>query len=162
MTGSVDGGPGGPGAGGPERPEEQAAHKAAALVSGMIAGLSRAEQLMVGGALLALVGGEWIFGTLLRGGGVASWVMVASAELMLAVWVKTRRPGVSWVLPYGLVLSALVVSVVVTEFSDLLAAIAGGQLTSETGVSLLSELCAWVGAAIMAWGAIDHWRSGRD
>ncbi len=61
---------------------------------------------------------------------------------------------------YGFVVSALVVSVVTTEFSDFLFAIAGGGLGNADAESLLADLCAWGGAAIMAAGAVEHWRSG--
>jgi hypothetical protein len=144
MSGPVDGG----------------TQRAAAMMNGMMAGLSRAEQLMAAGALLALVGGDWIFGSLLGGGGLAPWVLVASTELLLAIWVKTRRPNVAWVVSYGLIVSALVVAIVTTEFSDFLFALTRGGLTGADAEQLLADLCAWGGAAIMAWGAWDYWRSG--
>jgi hypothetical protein len=126
----------------------------------MMAGLSRAEQLMGAGALLALIGGEWLFGALLGGGALAPWVLVATAELLLAIWIRNRRPAVTWILSYGLVVSALVVSVVTTEFSDLLFTLVRGGLTDSGAATLLAALSAWIGAALMAWGAAEYWRSG--
>jgi hypothetical protein len=157
MSGPVDGGGQQPAA---QQPAAQPGQKAMAAMSGMWGGLSRPDQLMAGGALLALVGGDWVFGAILGGGGLLPWVLVTSAELLLAVWIRNRRPNVTWVVSYGLVVSGLVVSVAVTEFSDLLFGILRGGLNGANIVSLLADLCAWGGAVLMTWGAIEYWRSG--
>lgn len=150
----------GPVEGGNQGATGQPGQKTGSMMGGMLAGLSRADRLMVGGALLALVGGDWIFGVLLGGGGLESWVLVATSELLLAVWIRNRRPNVSWVVSYGFVVSALVVSVATTEFSDFLFATAGGGLANADAETLLANLCAWGGGAIMAGGVADHWMSG--
>lgn len=157
MSGPVDGGGQQPAA---SSPAAQPANQAMAAMSGMWAGLSRSDQLMAAGALLALVGGDWLFGAILGGGGLLPWVLVTSAELLLAIWIRNRRPNVTWVVSYGLVVSGLVVSVAVTELSDLLFAIFRGGLNGQDIESLLADLCAWGGAALMTWGAIQYWRSG--
>jgi hypothetical protein len=142
------------------QPATQPGQQAMAAMSGMWNGLRRSDQLMAAGALLALVGGDWLFGAILGGGGLLPWVLVTSAELPLAIWIRNRRPNVTWVVSYGLVVSGLVVSVAVTEFSDFLFAIFRGGLNGQDMVSLLADLCAWGGAVLMTWGAIEYWRSG--
>lgn len=137
-----------------------APNPAMTAMRGAWAKMSWSDQLLAGGALLVLIGGAWLFGAILQGNGVASWVLVASAELVLAVWIRNWRSQVSWVLSYGLVISGLVVSVGVTELNDLLVAVFRGGLTGESAVDLLGDLCAWVGAGLMSWGAYEYWRHG--
>ncbi len=43
----------------------------------------------------------------------------------------------------------------VTELSDLLSAILRGGLNGTSVESLLADLCAWGGAALMTWGAVE-------
>jgi hypothetical protein len=156
MSGAVDGGGQLPA---PQPAAEQPAQKAMAAMSGMMAGLSRSDQLMAAGAALALVGGDWLFGAILGGGGLAPWVLVTSAELLLAIWIRNRRPNVNWVVSYGLIVSGLVASVAVSEFSDFLFAIFRGGLNGADATSLLADLSAWGGAVLMTWGLIEYWRT---
>jgi len=141
----------------PVAPQPNAAMTA---MRGAWARMSWSDQLLAGGALLALVVGDWLFGAILNGGGLTPWVLVTSAELVLAVWIRNWHPNVNWVVSYGLVISGLVVSVAVTEFSDFLFAIFRGGLSGAGAMDLLSDLCAWVGAGLMSWGAIEYWRNG--
>jgi hypothetical protein len=86
----------------------------------------------------------------LLGGGLESWVLVATTELLLlAIWIRNRRPNVSWVVSYGFVVSALVVSVATTEFSDFLFATAGGGLGNADAETLLEISVR--GAAPRSW-----------
>ena len=140
----------------------QAASAAAAAMEGMFKSFSMAEQFMVGGALLAIIGGQFLFGSLLGGGVFAAVTLLASAELILAVWLKNRR-SIQWPASYGLILSVLVVAVVVPEFDGFLdwlhgLTVAGGGIGG--GVTLLAELCDWAGAVLMGWGAVLYWRTG--
>ncbi len=140
----------------------QAASAAAAAMEGMFKSFSMAEQFMVGGALLALLAGQFLFGSLLGGGGESISTLLASAELILAVWLKNRR-NIQWPASYGLILTALAVAVVIPEFDGFLGwlhgmTIAGGGIGS--GSFLLAELCNWAGAVLMGWGAVLYWRTG--
>jgi len=140
----------------------QAASAAAAAMEGMFKSFSMAEQFMVGGALLALLAGEFLVGSLFGGGGGSISTLLASAELILAVWLKNRR-SIQWPASYGLILSALALAVVVPEFDGFLSwlhslTIAGGGFGG--GVTLLGELCRWAGAVLMGWGAVLYWRTG--
>ncbi|HXR27008.1 MAG TPA: hypothetical protein VN771_04035 [Candidatus Baltobacteraceae bacterium] len=139
----------------------QAASAAAAAMEGMFRSFSVAEQFMVGGALLAVIGGQFLFGSLFGGGVFAGLTLLASSELLLAVWLKNRQ-NIQWPASYGLILSALVVAVVIPELDGFLGwlhgVVAGGGLGG--GSTLLAELCDWAGAVLMGWGAILYWRTG--
>ena len=140
----------------------QAASAAAAAMEGMFKSFSMAEQFMVGGALLILIVGEFLLGSLFGGGGNFIAVVLASAELILAVWLKNRR-NIQWPASYGLILSALAVAVVIPEFDGFLdwlhsLTIAGGGFGG--GVTLLAELVDWAGAVLIGWGAVLYWRTG--
>ena len=141
----------------------QAASAAAAAMEGMFGSITMAEQFMVGGALLALVVGEFLLGSLFGGGGGSISTLLASAELILAVWLKNRR-SIQWPASYGLILSALALAVVVPEsrWLPLLAAQPDhrGWRLNVGGVTLLGELSRWAGAVLMGWGAVLYWRTG--
>ena len=62
-----------------------AASQAAAEMEKIFRGFSMAEQFMVGGALVAILGGQFLFGSLLGGGDYVAVTLLASAELILAV-----------------------------------------------------------------------------
>jgi len=139
----------------------QAASQAAAAMETMFRGFSMAKQFIVGGALLILVVGEFLIGSLLGNGGNGPAVILASAELLLAVWLRNRK-NIEWPASYGLILSALVLAVVVLEFDGFLfwlhdLTAPGGGLG---GVRFLGDLCDWAGAVLMGWGAVVYWRTG--
>jgi hypothetical protein len=140
----------------------QAASAAAAAMEGMFGSITMAEQFMVAGALLVLVLGEFLFGALLGGGGNFIAAVLASAELILAVWLKNRRT-IQWPASYGLILSALVLAVAVPVLDDFLFFLhsltqAGYNIGGLSG--LLADLSNWAGAVLMSWGAVLYWRSG--
>ncbi|HTS15028.1 MAG TPA: hypothetical protein VMH24_05130 [Candidatus Sulfotelmatobacter sp.] len=138
-----------------------AASQAAAEMEKIFRGFSMAEQFMVGGALLAVIGGQFLFGSLLGGGVFAALTLLASSELVLAVWLKNRR-SIQWPASYGLILTALVVAVVIPEFDRFLDWLHGVITVHSlgSGWTLLAELCDWAGAVLMGWGAVLYWRTG--
>ena len=166
MSGPEEQGGPGPAPTPPPQPAAPAAASAAASVAmsameGMFRSFSVPEQFMVGGAVLVLAA-DLLLGALLGGGGAFVAVVLASAELLLAVWLKNRR-SIVWPASYGLILSALVVAVAILEADDFLdwihqATLPGG--IAGGGIALLTSLCEWAGAILMSWGAVSYWRAG--
>jgi hypothetical protein len=116
---------------------EAAAQRA---MSGFWGRLSTGEQVAFGGALVLLVIGDFVLGDLLQLGGVPFAMEIAAADVVLLIWAKAMRPGMSWPFPFPMLLAALAVIIAVPTFSDVLADV--GQLGTLFGDA--GRLGAWV------------------
>lgn len=130
-----------------------------AALSRVMAHLSQGERLIATGGLLVLVVGEFLLGALLGGGGVGITSVLATTTVLVALGLRHSGPAplLSAQL-YGVVLVVLVALVAVPALDSLLATIHTG-LGPLGGLDILFLLAYWIGAALMAWGAIVHWRS---
>ena len=122
-------------------------------------GLSRGEQLALGGAVALLVIGEWLLADLLDGPGIAISGEIAAAELVLLVLAHAMRPGISWPLPFAMLLAATAAVIVVPTISEILSDVRNPDVFSGSGLSLLTLLFDWACAAVIAAGAWMVWRS---
>ena len=127
-----------------------------------------AEWLIVGGAALILLVADFLFGALLGGNaagvaGVPIWIELPAAELLLLALIRRARPGLAWPISYGLILSALVVAEVTPVISDLLRTFRNtdGFLRAPI-LTMVIELCLWIGSASMVAGVILYWRRGGE
>ena len=122
------------------------------------ASLSMGERLAFGGAALLLVVVDWILGQLLRMGGLYITTELGAAEILLLIFIRHARPSIAWPLPYAVLLAGFSVLVVVPTITSFLGAIMNaGQLG--TGGDIFADLLAWIGAAVIAFGAYQVWKS---
>jgi len=130
--------------------------------------LSQAEWLILAGASLILLVADLLFGALLGGNasgvaGVPIWIELPAAELLLVLLLRRARPGLAWPISYGLILSALVVADVTPVVSDALRIFRSlGPFLDAPILTLLIELCLWIGSALMVAGVVLYWRRGGD
>jgi hypothetical protein len=129
-------------------------------MSALWASLSRGEQLLVGGAALIFVIGDLLLGRLLGGFGVDSSISIAAALAIVFVYVEHTQPvGLTWPLPYPVVLLVLTVILDVFALDSLLSGLRGG-LFGQSTIDVLVSLCVWIGAAVMSVGWYLHWTIG--
>ena len=119
--------------------------------------LSRGEQLVFAGAAALVVIGDWILGALLQMGGVPFAIEIAASQLALLIVVHTVRPGITWPIPFAVLVLALATVVVVPTISDILYSVRapGGN----GGGNILGELFDWLCAGAVAIGAWMVWRA---
>ncbi len=131
-----------------------------AAMSGMWAGLLPGERLVVLGAALILVIGEWLLDALLAGHGLLVSTPIAAAQLLLFVFVMHSPRQMTWPIPYPVVLAALATVIAVPAVSGLLDTLrVVGDVGSLGAATLLGLLVEWVGAALVAVGAFQVWAS---
>lgn len=127
---------------------------------GLWASLAPGEKLVVAGAALILVVGEWLLGALAGGHGLLVSTPIAAAQLLLFVTVRHSPREMTWPIPYAVVLGALATVIVVPAVSGLLETIRNiSEIGSLGATDLLGLLVEWAGAALVAWGAFQVWAS---
>ncbi len=130
--------------------------------------LSTAESLILGGAALILVVADFLFGAVLGGNaagvaGVPIWIELPAAEILLVLLLRRARPALAWPISYGLILSALIVADVTPVVSDFLRIFRSlNAFLAAPILTLLIELCLWIGSALMVAGVVLYWRRGGD
>ena len=130
--------------------------------------MSTAEWLIIGGAALILAVADFLFGALLGGNaagvaGVPIWIELPAAELLLLALIRRARPGLAWPISYGLILSALVVAEVTPVVSDFLRTFRNVDgFVKAPILTMVIELCLWIGSASMVAGVILYWRRGGE
>jgi hypothetical protein len=132
---------------------------AARAVSGFWGRLSQGEQVAFAGAFVLLVIGDFLLSDLLGLGGIGLPAEIAAADIMLLVWAKATRPGMSWPFPFPMLLAALAVIIAVPTLSDVIADIAQlGTLFGDGG-----RLVAWVIDSIAGLAVgVGAWMVWRD
>ena len=122
------------------------------------ASLSMGERLAVAGAALLLVVVDWLLGALLKEGGLYITTELGAAEILLLVFIRHARPAIAWPLPYAVLLAGFAVLVVVPTITGFLGTLVNfGQVGS--GMDVLADVLAWVGAAVIAFGAYQVWKA---
>jgi uncharacterized membrane protein YhdT len=130
--------------------------------------VSTAEWLILAGAALILLIADLLFGALLGGNaagvaGVPIWIELPAAELLLVLLLRRARPALAWPVSYGLILSALVVADVTPILSDFLRIFRSlSAFLAAPLLTLVIEVCLWIGSALMVAGVILYWRRGGD
>lgn len=144
----------------PAPPAPQGGSAMGAVMSGMWTGLLPGERLVVIGAALILVVGEWLLDALLAGHGLLVSTPIAAAQLLLFVFVMHSRRQMTWPIPYPVVLAALATVIAVPAVSGFLDTLrVVGDVGSLGAATLLGLLVEWVGAALVAVGAFQVWAS---
>ncbi len=130
-----------------------------ASLKGFVAQLDQGERLIGAGGLLVLVLGELLIGALLGSGGIGITSVLATTTILVTLYLRhsASAPLLSAQL-YGVVLVVPVALVAVPALSDLLSTIHLG-FGAMTGLTVVFDLAYWVGAGLMVWGALVHWRS---
>jgi len=95
--------------------------------------------------------------------GVPIWIELPAAELLLLALIRRARPGLAWPISYGLILSALVVAEVTPVVSDFLRTFRNVDgFVKAPILTMVIELCLWIGSASMVAGVILYWRRGGE
>jgi len=125
------------------------------------ASLSMGERIAVAGAALLLVVVDWLLGALLKEGGLYVTTELGAAEVLLLVFIRHARPSIAWPLPYAVLLAGFAVLIVVPTITSFLGTIVNfGQVGS--GMDVVADLLAWIGAAAVAFGAYQVWAADRS
>jgi hypothetical protein len=104
----------------------------------------------------ALVLGDLLIGALLGSGGIGITSVLATTTILVSLYLRYSAPAPLLLAQlYGVVLVVLAALVAVPA---LLSTIHLG-FGMVTGLTIVFDLAYWVGAGVMVWGALVHWRS---
>jgi hypothetical protein len=131
----------------------------AGAMNSLMARMSQGEQFVAIGGLVVLVVAELLLGALLGNGGIGITSVLASTTVLVAIYLRhsARTPLLGAQL-YAVVLVVLTALIAVPALDDLLSTLHNG-FVGNTGLGVIFELAYWIGAGLMAWGALVHWRA---
>jgi hypothetical protein len=133
---------------------------AEARATAALGGLSGADTLLIGGALLYLVVGEIILGLLFTNGGISLGGVLAG-EVLFFAWFLRPQAGRPALLSPGVVqavIAAFVLAIVLFALSDFITVLKNLSTFTNGGlVPILVDLCQWIGAAAMGLGVVSAW-----
>ena len=120
--------------------------------------MSTADRLVLGGAVMLLVVGDWFLGAFLGGGAIPVTSELAAAEILVLLAVRYLRPRTRWVVPYVVILAVLTAAILAPAVYGLLSILRDVRaLTASSPVDLLLTVTGWIATALLGAGTWLAW-----